>query len=162
MSDCDGIPCAIAAPPVRIFLCAVRLSGASLILACLCVVFDVLLYFSAVCFQPVVFARWSTTAAAAPAAASGPTTITVREALNSAIDEEMARDEKVFLLGEEVAQYNGAYKISKGLWNKVSHAQLSCILCDALPLFHARLGNFSDVFALCLSPWLIFFPVVRR
>jgi len=45
-------------------------------------------------------------------------TMTVREALNSALDEEIERDDKVFLMGEEVAQYNGAYKISKGLWNK--------------------------------------------
>lgn len=30
----------------------------------------------------------------------------------------MARDSKVFVLGEEVAQYNGAYKITKGLWEK--------------------------------------------
>jgi pyruvate dehydrogenase E1 component beta subunit len=35
-----------------------------------------------------------------------------------AMDEEMARDEKVFLLGEEVAQYQGAYKVSKGLYQK--------------------------------------------
>ncbi|KAJ1673926.1 pyruvate dehydrogenase E1, beta subunit [Spiromyces aspiralis] len=44
--------------------------------------------------------------------------ITVREALNSAIDEEMERDPKVWLLGEEVAQYNGAYKVTKGLLDK--------------------------------------------
>ena len=37
--------------------------------------------------------------------------MTVREALNSAIDEELARDPKVFLIGEEVGQYNGAYKV---------------------------------------------------
>ncbi len=37
--------------------------------------------------------------------------MTVREALNSAMDEELARDPKVFLIGEEVAQYNGAYKV---------------------------------------------------
>lgn len=36
---------------------------------------------------------------------------TVREALNMALDEELARDEKVFLMGEEVAKYNGAYKV---------------------------------------------------
>ena len=42
----------------------------------------------------------------------------VREALREAIDEEMARDPRVFLMGEEVAQYNGAYKVSKGLWEK--------------------------------------------
>jgi len=49
---------------------------------------------------------------------STPSTMTVREALNSAIDEEMARDTDVFILGEEVAQYQGAYKITKGLWEK--------------------------------------------
>lgn len=42
----------------------------------------------------------------------------VREAINQAIDEEMARDEKVFIIGEEVAQYQGAYKVSKGLYQK--------------------------------------------
>ncbi|KAG1666718.1 Pyruvate dehydrogenase E1 component subunit beta, mitochondrial [Nymphon striatum] len=44
--------------------------------------------------------------------------MTVRDALNSAIDEEMERDEKVFLMGEEVAMYDGAYKVSRGLWKK--------------------------------------------
>lgn len=37
--------------------------------------------------------------------------MTVREALNMAMEEEMMRDEKVFILGEEVARYNGAYKV---------------------------------------------------
>ena len=46
------------------------------------------------------------------------TELTVRDALNSAIDEEMERDSKVFILGEEVAQYQGAYKITKGLYQK--------------------------------------------
>jgi pyruvate dehydrogenase E1 component beta subunit len=41
--------------------------------------------------------------------------ITYREALNQALREEMARDDRVFLMGEEVARYNGAYKVSKGL-----------------------------------------------
>ncbi|KAI1892361.1 hypothetical protein AGOR_G00132570 [Albula goreensis] len=44
--------------------------------------------------------------------------VTVRDALNQAMDEELERDEKVFLLGEEVAQYDGAYKVSRGLWKK--------------------------------------------
>jgi pyruvate dehydrogenase E1 component beta subunit len=44
--------------------------------------------------------------------------ITYREALNQAMDEEMARDERVFLMGEEVALYNGAYKVSRGLYDK--------------------------------------------
>lgn len=38
--------------------------------------------------------------------------MTVREALNTAMEEEMLRDETVFVLGEEVARYNGAYKVS--------------------------------------------------
>ena len=37
--------------------------------------------------------------------------MTVREALNTAMEEEMIRDESVFILGEEVARYNGAYKV---------------------------------------------------
>ncbi len=41
--------------------------------------------------------------------------IAFREALNEALAEEMERDEDVFLIGEEVAEYNGAYKVSKGL-----------------------------------------------
>ena len=44
--------------------------------------------------------------------------ITIREALRQAMDEEMARDDGVILLGEEVAQYNGAYKVSQGLLDK--------------------------------------------
>jgi pyruvate dehydrogenase E1 component beta subunit len=47
---------------------------------------------------------------------SGETvTLTVREALRDAMAEEMRRDEDVFLMGEEVAEYQGAYKISQGL-----------------------------------------------
>ena len=41
--------------------------------------------------------------------------IEYRDALNEAMSEEMRRDQLVFLLGEEVAQYNGAYKVSRGL-----------------------------------------------
>lgn len=45
-------------------------------------------------------------------------TIEIREALRQAIDEELARDSTVFVLGEEVAEYNGAYKVTKGLLQK--------------------------------------------
>ena len=45
-------------------------------------------------------------------------TITIREALCEAMSEEMRKDENVFLLGEEVAQYNGAYKVSQGMWKE--------------------------------------------
>jgi len=41
--------------------------------------------------------------------------LTLREALGEAMSEEMRRDENVFLIGEEVAEYNGAYKVSKGM-----------------------------------------------
>ena len=44
-------------------------------------------------------------------ATSDAVQITVRDALNAALAEEMERDETVFLLGEEVAMYNGAYKV---------------------------------------------------
>jgi pyruvate dehydrogenase E1 component beta subunit len=44
-------------------------------------------------------------------ASSDSVQVTVRDALNAAIEEEMDRDEHVFLLGEEVAMYNGAYKV---------------------------------------------------
>ena len=72
----------------------------------------------------------TTTTATAPAMAAAPTQaavamesdysgetrkITVREALRDAMAEEMRRDKSVFLMGEEVAQYQGAYKVSQGL-----------------------------------------------
>lgn len=41
-----------------------------------------------------------------------------REAIREAIDEEMGRDESVFIMGEEVAEYNGAYKVTEGLLDK--------------------------------------------
>ena len=41
--------------------------------------------------------------------------MTYRDALNSALREEMQRDDNVFLMGEEVAEYDGAYKVSRGL-----------------------------------------------
>jgi pyruvate dehydrogenase E1 component beta subunit len=44
--------------------------------------------------------------------------ITLREALNQAMVEEMERDETVFLMGEEVAEYNGAYKVSQGMLDR--------------------------------------------
>lgn len=44
--------------------------------------------------------------------------ITYRKALNDAFAEELLRDENVFLIGEEVAEYNGAYKVTEGLWKR--------------------------------------------
>lgn len=51
-------------------------------------------------------------------ASSKTTTMTVRDALNSAMAEELDRDDDVFIIGEEVAQYNGAYKVTKGLLDR--------------------------------------------
>lgn len=44
--------------------------------------------------------------------------MSVRDALNAAMDEEMARDPKVFIMGEEVGRYHGAYKVTRGLLEK--------------------------------------------
>lgn len=49
---------------------------------------------------------------------SGTKEYTVREALNEALAEELESNPKVFVLGEEVAQYNGAYKVTKGLLDR--------------------------------------------
>jgi pyruvate dehydrogenase E1 component beta subunit len=50
--------------------------------------------------------------------------VSFREALNQAMDEEMARDERVFLMGEEVAYYQGAYKVSQGLLQKYGEKRI--------------------------------------
>ena len=52
---------------------------------------------------------------AEPVATGNMSQITVREALRDAMAEEMRRDDKVFLMGEEVGEYQGAYKVSQGL-----------------------------------------------
>jgi len=52
------------------------------------------------------------------AEASGTKEYTVRDALNEALAEELESNPKVFVLGEEVAQYNGAYKVTKGLLDR--------------------------------------------
>jgi pyruvate dehydrogenase E1 component beta subunit len=44
--------------------------------------------------------------------------LSIREALNEALNEEMTRDDRVFLMGEEVGYYDGAYKVSRGLLKK--------------------------------------------
>ena len=54
-------------------------------------------------------------AAAVPAPAADSSTVTLREALRDAMAEEMRRDDRVFIMGEEVAEYQGAYKVTQGL-----------------------------------------------
>ncbi|MCC0070348.1 MAG: pyruvate dehydrogenase complex E1 component subunit beta [Rhodobacteraceae bacterium] len=73
--------------------------------------------------EPAAVAATAISAPAAPAVDASPDwpagtpmkTMTVREALREAMAEEMARDEDVYLMGEEVGEYQGAYKISQGL-----------------------------------------------
>ena len=66
--------------------------------------------------RPVAPARPAPTLGAEPSEYTGKTvTQTVREALRDAIAEEMRRDSNVLLIGEEVAEYQGAYKVSQGL-----------------------------------------------
>ena len=50
--------------------------------------------------------------------------ITYRQALKDALAEEIQRDENVFIMGEEVAQYNGAYKVTEGLWKRFGDKRL--------------------------------------
>ena len=70
-------------------------------------------------------ARWlSVSAVNWQQAESSDNVMTVRDALNMAMDEEIARDEKVFVIGEEVAQYDGAYKVTRGLWDKYGDKRL--------------------------------------
>ncbi|MFA6279959.1 MAG: pyruvate dehydrogenase complex E1 component subunit beta [Bdellovibrionales bacterium] len=72
------------------------------------------------------FASAPAAVAAAPAAApiaddrtyAKYKTLTVREALREAMGEEMRCNENIVLMGEEVAEYNGAYKVSQGLWDE--------------------------------------------
>lgn len=50
--------------------------------------------------------------------------ITYRQAIKDALAEEIIRDENVFIMGEEVAQYNGAYKVTEGLWTRFGDKRL--------------------------------------
>jgi len=57
-------------------------------------------------------------------ASSETVQVTVRDALNAAMEEEMERDEHVFLLGEEVAMYNGAYKVEPIFYRDIDNRYL--------------------------------------
>ncbi len=62
--------------------------------------------------------------AAEPEWTGSSVTLTVREALRDAMAEEMRRDDGVFLMGEEVAEYQGAYKVSQGLLEEFGHRRV--------------------------------------
>lgn len=70
-------------------------------------------------------ARPATAAVTAPEAPAGPTRrLTVREALRDAMAEEMRSDGAVFVMGEEVAEYQGAYKVTQGLLDEFGPARV--------------------------------------
>lgn len=88
--------------------------------------------------------------------------VETREAIRQAIDEEMERDETVFILGEEVAQYNGAYKVTKGMLDKwgpkrvidtpisengFTGLAIGAALCGLRPIVEFMSFNFSFVAA---------------
>jgi len=54
--------------------------------------------------------------------------ITYRQALNEALAEELERDPNVFLMGEEVAEYQGAYKVSHGCLSALGQGESSILL----------------------------------
>ena len=67
--------------------------------------------------------------------------VTFREAVAEAMSEEMRRDESVFLLGEEVAEYNGAYKASKGMLDEFGPDRVidtTSLNSDSVPLRWVR------------------------
>lgn len=88
--------------------------------------------------------------------------VEMREALRQAIDEEMARDSSVFVIGEEVGEYNGAYKVTKGLldrWgpqrvidtpiaeNGFAGLAIGAAMCGLRPIVEFMSFNFSFVAA---------------
>lgn len=88
--------------------------------------------------------------------------VELREALRQALDEEMTRDESVFIMGEEVAEYNGAYKVTKGLLDKwgakrvidtpiaelgFAGVGIGAALCGLRPVIEFMSFNFSFVAA---------------
>jgi len=50
--------------------------------------------------------------------------LTIRDALNQALREEILRDDNVFIMGEEVAEYDGAYKVTRGLWKEFGNKRV--------------------------------------
>lgn len=88
--------------------------------------------------------------------------VTTRDAIRQAIDEEMERDERVFIMGEEVAEYDGAYKVTKGLLDKwgpkrvvdtpiaengFAGVGIGAAMCGLRPIIEFMSFNFSFVAA---------------
>lgn len=88
--------------------------------------------------------------------------VELREAIRQAMDEEMERDKNVFIIGEEVAEYNGAYKVTKGMLDKwgpmrvldtpisesgFSGLAIGAAMCGLRPVVEFMSFNFSFVAA---------------
>ncbi len=86
--------------------------------------------------------------------------LSYREALNRAMDEELARDPDVFIMGEEVGLYQGAYKVTKGLMDKYGESRvvdtpiteagfvgvgIGAAMCGLRPVIELMTWNFSFV-----------------
>lgn len=69
-------------------------------------------------------AGWSAFQRRSYASTAGTKEYTVRDALNEALAEELESNSKVFVIGEEVAQYNGAYKVTKGLLDRFGEKRI--------------------------------------
>ena len=65
--------------------------------------------------------------------------ISYREALNQAMREEMERDANVFVMGEEVGHYNGAYKVTQGMLQRFSERRI----IDA-PIAEIKMTSFGE------------------
>jgi len=63
-----------------------------------------------------------------------------REALREALREEMKRDDSVFLLGEDIAEYGSSYKVPQGLWQEFGHERVRNTLLGEAAIAGAALG----------------------
>lgn len=103
-------------------------------------------------------------------ASAGTKEYTVRDALNEALAEELERNDKVFILGEEVAQYNGAYKVTKGLLDRFGERRvidtpitesgfaglaIGAALSGLHPVVSAKLFPTRSSGIFCCEQWLI-------
>ena len=76
----------------------------------------------------------------------------LREALREAMVEEMERDESVFLIGEEVAEYDGAYKVSQGMLDKFGPNRVKDTPISDVPCIESRLMHGAPATA-ALKRW---------
>src|SRR5215472_16698215 len=74
--------------------------------------------------------------------------LSYREALNQAMSEEMERDQSIFLMGEEVGHYQGAYKVSQGMLQKFGEKRvidIGAAMAGLRPIVELMTWNFSLV-----------------